>query len=138
MGGGGRQLRSGVPLAHVRLRRAAGQGGRAGGSRTRRDARVGRHVGGRRGCSGVERRSHMRPVFKRAEQTFAGPGPCALDRPPRSLLGTEWELARMSDDSELGLEGQLLEWWSPGEEGVIQLGSTANSCKEVRSGRFPT
>ncbi|RRT36507.1 hypothetical protein B296_00057211 [Ensete ventricosum] len=44
----------------------------------------------------------MCPVFKRAEQAFAGPGPCALGRPPRSLLGTKWELVRMSGDSELG------------------------------------
>ncbi|RZS08160.1 hypothetical protein BHM03_00039073, partial [Ensete ventricosum] len=67
---------------------------------------------------------------------FAGSGPCALARPPRGLLSTEWELVQMSGDSELGLEGQLLEWWSPGEEGVIQFGSVANSCKEVRSRAF--
>ncbi|RZR77235.1 hypothetical protein BHM03_00002247 [Ensete ventricosum] len=60
----------------------------------------------------------MRPAFKFAEQAFAGSGPCALARPPRGLLGTEWELVRMSGDSELGLEGRLLEWWSPGEEKV--------------------
>ncbi|RRT34224.1 hypothetical protein B296_00058869, partial [Ensete ventricosum] len=48
------------------------------------------------------------------------------------------ELVRMSGDSGLGLESRLLEWWSPGEEGVIQFGSPANSCKEVGSGRFPT
>ncbi|RWV88149.1 hypothetical protein GW17_00049787, partial [Ensete ventricosum] len=52
-------------------------------------------------------------------------GACLVD----ALLGTEWELVRMSGDSELGLEGRLLEWWSPGEEGVIQFGSAANSCK---------
>ncbi|RWV78096.1 hypothetical protein GW17_00060997 [Ensete ventricosum] len=78
----------------------------------------------------------MRPAFKFAEQAFAGSGPCALARPPRGLLGTEWELVRMSGDSELGLEGRLLEWWSPGEEGVIQFGWVANSCKEVGSGAF--
>ncbi|RWV79962.1 hypothetical protein GW17_00058838, partial [Ensete ventricosum] len=42
----------------------------------------------------------------------------------------------MSGDSGLGLESRLLEWWSPGEEGVIQFGSAANSCKEVGSGAF--
>ncbi|RZS09945.1 hypothetical protein BHM03_00041079, partial [Ensete ventricosum] len=61
--------------------------------------------------------------------------PCALAHPPRRLFSTEWELVRMSGDSGLGLEGQLLEWWSPGEEGVIEFGSVANSCKEVESGR---
>ncbi|RZR81851.1 hypothetical protein BHM03_00008155 [Ensete ventricosum] len=78
----------------------------------------------------------MRPAFKFAGQAFAGSGPCAPARPPRGLLGTEFELVRMSDDSKLGLEGRLLEWWSPGEEGVIQFGSAANSCKEVGSGRL--
>ncbi|RWV92607.1 hypothetical protein GW17_00045004, partial [Ensete ventricosum] len=61
--------------------------------------------------------------------------PCALAHPPRRLFSTEWELVRMSGDSGLGLEGRLLEWWSPGEEGVIEFGSVANSCKEVESGR---
>ncbi|RWW80842.1 hypothetical protein BHE74_00010797 [Ensete ventricosum] len=37
----------------------------------------------------------------------------------RSLLGTERELARMSGDSELGLGGRLLEWWSSGREEVL-------------------
>ncbi|RRT74455.1 hypothetical protein B296_00024447 [Ensete ventricosum] len=73
----------------------------------------------------------MRPAFKFAEQTFAGSGPCALARPPRGLLGTEWGLVSMSGDSELDLGGRLLEWWSPGEEGVVQLRSTAGSCKKV-------
>ncbi|RWW43929.1 hypothetical protein BHE74_00050355 [Ensete ventricosum] len=41
----------------------------------------------------------------------------------------------MCSDSELGLGGWLSEWRSPGEEGVIQFGSTANSCKKVGSGR---
>ncbi|RZS28274.1 hypothetical protein BHM03_00061848 [Ensete ventricosum] len=75
----------------------------------------------------------MRPAFKFAEQAFAGSGPCALARPPRGLLDTEWELVRMGGDSELGLEGRLLEWWSPGEKGVIQFGSATNSYKEVGS-----
>ncbi|RZS22713.1 hypothetical protein BHM03_00055526 [Ensete ventricosum] len=38
----------------------------------------------------------------------------------RGLLDTERELVRMSGDSELDLGGRLLEWWSPGEEGVLQ------------------
>ncbi|RWW62516.1 hypothetical protein BHE74_00030345 [Ensete ventricosum] len=53
----------------------------------------------------------MRPASKFAEQAFAGSGPCALARPPRGLLGTEWELVWMSGDSELDLGGRLLEWW---------------------------
>ncbi|RRT52147.1 hypothetical protein B296_00043805 [Ensete ventricosum] len=80
----------------------------------------------------------MRPVSKFAEQAFAGSGPCALAHPPRGLLGTEWELVWMSGDSELDLGGRLLEWWSPGEEGVVQLRSAAGSGKKVGSGRFPT
>ncbi|RWW83601.1 hypothetical protein BHE74_00007881, partial [Ensete ventricosum] len=43
-------------------------------------------------------------------------------------------LVRMSGDSELNLGGRLLEWWSLGEEGVLQFGSAADSCKEVGSG----
>ncbi|RWW50565.1 hypothetical protein BHE74_00043175 [Ensete ventricosum] len=61
----------------------------------------------------------MRPAFKFAEQAFAGSGPCALARPPRSLLGAEWELVPMSGDSELGLEGRLLEWWRDFIVGVV-------------------
>ncbi|RZR76562.1 hypothetical protein BHM03_00001418 [Ensete ventricosum] len=38
-------------------------------------------------------------------------------------------------DLELCLGGRLLEWWSPGEEGVLQYGSAADSCKKVGSGR---
>ncbi|RWW69183.1 hypothetical protein BHE74_00023236 [Ensete ventricosum] len=37
----------------------------------------------------------------------------------RGLLSTEWEPVRMCSDSEFGLGGRLLEWWSPGEEGVL-------------------
>ncbi|RRT45202.1 hypothetical protein B296_00050435 [Ensete ventricosum] len=39
----------------------------------------------------------------------------------------------MSGDSEFGLGGRLLEWWSPGEKGVLQFGSAADSCEKVRS-----
>ncbi|RWV84989.1 hypothetical protein GW17_00053262 [Ensete ventricosum] len=80
----------------------------------------------------------MCPAFKFAEQAFAGSGPCALVRPSRDLLGTKWELVWMSGGSELDLGGRLLKWWSPGEEGVVQLRSAAGSCKKVGSGRFPT
>ncbi|RWV90976.1 hypothetical protein GW17_00046774 [Ensete ventricosum] len=60
-------------------------------------------------------------------------------RPPTSRsLRHSVELVRMSDDSGLGLGGLMLEWGSPGEEGVVPLGSTAGSCKEVGSSRFPT
>ncbi|RZS17696.1 hypothetical protein BHM03_00049881, partial [Ensete ventricosum] len=62
--------------------------------------------------------------------------PCALVRPSRGLLGMKWELVWMSGGSELDLGGKLLEWWSPGEEGVVQLRSTAGSCKKVESGRL--
>ncbi|RWW86830.1 hypothetical protein BHE74_00004366 [Ensete ventricosum] len=78
----------------------------------------------------------MRLASKFAEQALAGSGPCALARPPHGLLGTEWELVWMSGDSELDLGGRLLEWWSPGEEGVVQLRSAAGSCKKVGSGAF--
>ncbi|RZS25604.1 hypothetical protein BHM03_00058827 [Ensete ventricosum] len=43
----------------------------------------------------------------------------------------------MSGDSELGLGGRLLEWWSPGQEEVLKFGSTADSCKKVRSAVRP-
>ncbi|RRT57097.1 hypothetical protein B296_00039348, partial [Ensete ventricosum] len=46
------------------------------------------------------------------------------------------ECVRMNGDSELNLGGRLLERWSPGEEGVLQFGSTADSCKKVGSGAF--
>ncbi|RRT39205.1 hypothetical protein B296_00048733 [Ensete ventricosum] len=54
----------------------------------------------------------------------------------RSFLDTEWKLVRISSNSELGLGSQLLDWWSPGEEGVLQFGSVADSCKKVGSGAF--
>ncbi|RZR85750.1 hypothetical protein BHM03_00012783 [Ensete ventricosum] len=44
----------------------------------------------------------------------------------------------MSSDSEPGSGGRLLEWWSSGEEGVLQFGSAADSCKKVGSGRPST
>ncbi|RRT80888.1 hypothetical protein B296_00022662 [Ensete ventricosum] len=47
----------------------------------------------------------------------------------------KWEPARMCSDSELGLGGRLLEWWSSGEERVLQFGSAVDSCKKVGSGR---
>ncbi|RZS02428.1 hypothetical protein BHM03_00032480, partial [Ensete ventricosum] len=77
-------------------------------------------------------------------------------RPPASQsLRHRVELVWMSDDSRVGsgvlmLEWRspgeegvvsgvlMLEWRSPGEEGVVLLGSAASSCKEVGSGRFPT
>ncbi|RZS04560.1 hypothetical protein BHM03_00034913 [Ensete ventricosum] len=60
-------------------------------------------------------------------------------RPPASQsLRHRVELVRMSGDSGLGVGGLMLEWGSPGEEGVVPLGSVAGSCKEVGSGRFPT
>ncbi|RZR95136.1 hypothetical protein BHM03_00023943 [Ensete ventricosum] len=46
----------------------------------------------------------------------------------------QWELVRMSGDSELDLGDRLLEWWNPGEAGVLQFGSAADSCEKVRSG----
>ncbi|RWW70689.1 hypothetical protein BHE74_00021614 [Ensete ventricosum] len=44
----------------------------------------------------------------------------------------------MSSDSGVGSGVLMLEWRSPGVEGVVLLGSAARSCKEVGSGRFPT
>ncbi|RWV82430.1 hypothetical protein GW17_00056072, partial [Ensete ventricosum] len=45
------------------------------------------------------------------------------------------ELVRMSGDSGVGSGVLMLEWRSPGEEGVVSLGSAAGSCKEVGSGK---
>ncbi|RZR74786.1 hypothetical protein BHM03_00043410 [Ensete ventricosum] len=60
-------------------------------------------------------------------------------RPPASQsLRHIVELVRMSDDSGVGSGVLMLEWRSPGEEGVVLLGSAAGSCTEVGSGRFPT
>ncbi|RRT77436.1 hypothetical protein B296_00011203 [Ensete ventricosum] len=60
-------------------------------------------------------------------------------RPPASQsLRHRVELVQMGGDSGLGLGGLMLEWGSPGEEGVVLLGSAAGSCREVGSGRFPT
>ncbi|RWW84187.1 hypothetical protein BHE74_00007215 [Ensete ventricosum] len=60
-------------------------------------------------------------------------------RPLASLfLRHRAELVWMSGDSGDGSGVLMLEWRSPGEEGVVLLGSAAGSCKEVRSGRFPT
>ncbi|RRT59146.1 hypothetical protein B296_00022129 [Ensete ventricosum] len=42
----------------------------------------------------------------------------------------------MSGDSELGSGSRLLEWWSSGREEVLQLGSSADSCKKVGSGAY--
>ncbi|RWV88966.1 hypothetical protein GW17_00048910 [Ensete ventricosum] len=75
----------------------------------------------------------MRSASEFAEQALAGSGPCTL---ARGLLGTEWELVRMSGDSELDLGGRLLEWWSPDEEGVLQFRSAADPCKKVGCGSF--
>ncbi|RZR91666.1 hypothetical protein BHM03_00019842 [Ensete ventricosum] len=60
-------------------------------------------------------------------------------RPPASQsLRHKVKLVRMSGDSGLDVGGLMLEWGSPGEEGVVPLGSAVGSCKEVGSGRFPT
>ncbi|RZS29016.1 hypothetical protein BHM03_00062681, partial [Ensete ventricosum] len=70
----------------------------------------------------------MRLASESAEQALAGSGPCALARPwsPRYEVG---ESVRMCSDSELGLGGRLLKWWSPGEEGVLQFGSAKKKKK---------
>ncbi|RWV97728.1 hypothetical protein GW17_00039463 [Ensete ventricosum] len=52
---------------------------------------------------------------------------------PRSLLGTELELDRMSGDSEPGSGSRLLEWWSSGRDEVLQ----PDSYKKVGSGTRP-
>ncbi|RWV80021.1 hypothetical protein GW17_00058762 [Ensete ventricosum] len=51
-------------------------------------------------------------------------------------MSDDSELGRMSDDSELGSGSRLLEWWSSGQEEVLQLGSAADSCKKVGSGAY--
>ncbi|RRT82441.1 hypothetical protein B296_00014045 [Ensete ventricosum] len=53
--------------------------------------------------------------------------------------GLAWQLRLPPPvEGELGLGGRLLELWSPGEEGVLQFGSVADSCKKVGSGRPST
>ncbi|RZS25485.1 hypothetical protein BHM03_00058690 [Ensete ventricosum] len=72
-----------------------------------------------------------------SSRALVGRPVCA--RPPASQsLRHRVELVRMSGDSGLGVGGLMLEWGSPGEEGVVPWGSAAGSCKEVGSGRFPT
>ncbi|RZS03197.1 hypothetical protein BHM03_00033374 [Ensete ventricosum] len=66
-------------------------------------------------CPGWMRATAAKVSVRSCKSSFGhvagcGMGPCALARPPRGLLDTEWELVRMSGDSELGLEGRLLEW----------------------------
>ncbi|RWV98791.1 hypothetical protein GW17_00038340 [Ensete ventricosum] len=61
----------------------------------------------------------MHLVSKFAEQAFAGSGPCALVRPPRGLLGMEWELIWMSGDSELD--------WGGLAAGVVESGSAVRA-----------
>ncbi|RRT35739.1 hypothetical protein B296_00052113 [Ensete ventricosum] len=58
--------------------------------------------------------------------------------PPSSAKNDRGESGAclMSSDSELSSGGRLLEWWSPGEEGALQFGSTADSCKKVGLGAF--
>ncbi|RWV96722.1 hypothetical protein GW17_00040541 [Ensete ventricosum] len=63
------------------------------------------------------------------------PGPVCARPPASQSLRHSVELVRMSDDSGLGLGGMMLEWGSPGEEGVVPLGLAPGSCKEVGSGR---
>ncbi|RZR80456.1 hypothetical protein BHM03_00006504, partial [Ensete ventricosum] len=41
----------------------------------------------------------------------------------------------MGGTSGFGSGSRLLEWWSLGQAEVFQLGSAANSCKKVGSGR---
>ncbi|RRT58545.1 hypothetical protein B296_00001348 [Ensete ventricosum] len=91
-------------------------------------------------------------VVKRVEEVVPVVGPLAEQQQQLTLvllpvcvrplvsqsLRHRVELVRMSGDSGLGLGGLMLEWGSPGEEGVVPLGSAAGSCKEVRSDRFLT
>ncbi|RZR93850.1 hypothetical protein BHM03_00022434 [Ensete ventricosum] len=72
-------------------------------------------------------------------RTVAGVEMPVCARPPASQsLRRRAELVRMSGDSGIGSGVLMLEWRSPGEEGIVLLGSAAGSCKEVGSGRFPT
>ncbi|RWW03107.1 hypothetical protein GW17_00033756 [Ensete ventricosum] len=64
--------------------------------------------------------------------------PVCASPPASQSLRHRAQLVRMSSDSGDGSGVLMLEWRSPGEEGVDLLESTAGSCKEVGSGRFPT
>ncbi|RZR85136.1 hypothetical protein BHM03_00012067 [Ensete ventricosum] len=61
--------------------------------------------------------------------------PVCARSPASQSLRHRAELVRMSGDSGVGSGVLMLEWRSPGEEGVVLLGSAAGSCKEVGSGR---
>ncbi|RRT60698.1 hypothetical protein B296_00033037, partial [Ensete ventricosum] len=59
-------------------------------------------------------------------------------RPPASQsLRHRVELVRMSGDSGLGLGGLMLEWGSPGEEGVVPLGQRASKRRRLGARRSP-
>ncbi|RZS04983.1 hypothetical protein BHM03_00035402 [Ensete ventricosum] len=74
-----------------------------------------------------------RPLTRRHPDRVLTPPVCA--RPPASQsLRRRAELVRMSGDSGVGSGVLMLEWRSPGEEGIVLLGSTAGSCKDVGSG----
>ncbi|RWW13127.1 hypothetical protein GW17_00023176 [Ensete ventricosum] len=58
--------------------------------------------------------------------------------PASQFLRHGARLVRMSGDSGVGLGVLMLEWRSLGGEEVVLLGSAADSCKEVGSGKLPT
>ncbi|RRT56541.1 hypothetical protein B296_00040664, partial [Ensete ventricosum] len=62
--------------------------------------------------------------WRRADRAPPKPPVCARS-PASQSLRHRVELVRMSGDSGLGLGGLMLEWGSPGEEGVVPLGSAA-------------
>ncbi|RZS21904.1 hypothetical protein BHM03_00054612 [Ensete ventricosum] len=67
--------------------------------------------------------------------------PVSSSQPPISTEVAEKllkKLGRMGGTSGFGSGSRLLEWWSSGRVEAFQLGSIADSCKKVGSGRFPT
>ncbi|RZR81483.1 hypothetical protein BHM03_00007719, partial [Ensete ventricosum] len=61
------------------------------------------------------------------------PGPVCARPPASQSLRHRVELVRMSGDSGLGVGGLMLEWGSPGEEGVVPLGWGVADLTCVRS-----
>ncbi|RWW83122.1 hypothetical protein BHE74_00008384 [Ensete ventricosum] len=61
--------------------------------------------------------------------------PVCAGTPASQFLRHVARLVRMSGDSGVGLGVLMLEWRSLGGEEVVLLGSAADSCKEVGSGK---
>ncbi|RWW65164.1 hypothetical protein BHE74_00027548 [Ensete ventricosum] len=70
----------------------------------------------------------MRPVFKCAEQAFAGPGPCALGRPLRNLFGTEWSSGLYSGCCRLFVPDDLTAFMTHHVAAPFAMSSCLSPC----------